>query len=75
MAGKFAPVWSIPRKSLAAAVLGGLMLGYGARIAHGCNIGAYFSAIASGSLHGWLWIVCALAGNAIGVRARPLFGL
>ena len=30
-------------------------MGYGARIAFGCNIGAYFGGIASFSLHGWLW--------------------
>ena len=51
------------------------MLGYGARLAYGCNIGAYFSGIASGSLHGWLWLVAAFAGNWLGVAARPLFGL
>jgi uncharacterized membrane protein YedE/YeeE len=34
------------------AVVGGLLLGYGARIAFGCNIGAYFSGIAFTSLHG-----------------------
>ena len=58
-----------------AAVIGGLAMGYGARLAFGCNIGAFFSGVASTSLHGWLWIVCALAGTWIGVRLRPLFGL
>ena len=66
LAGRFAPVWRIPARSLAAAVVGGLLLGYGARIAYGCNIGAYFSGIASGSLHGWLWLPCAFAGNVLG---------
>ena len=75
LAGRFNPVWTIPARSLAAAVLGGLMLGYGARIAYGCNIGAYFSGIASGSLHGWLWLPCAFAGNIIGTYLRPTFGL
>ena len=73
--GKFAPVWRIPSRSLLAAILGGLLLGYGARIAFGCNIGAYFGGVASTSLHGWLWFVAALAGNALGVRLRPWFGL
>jgi uncharacterized membrane protein YedE/YeeE len=74
-AGKFAPVWQIPPRQLAASVLGGLLLGYGSRLAYGCNIGAYFSGILSGSLHGWLWLVCAFAGSAIGVHLRPLFGM
>ena len=75
LAGKFAPVWRMPARSLAAALVGGIMLGYGARAAYGCNIGACFSGIASGSLHGWLWLVAAFAGNAVGTRLRPLFGL
>jgi uncharacterized membrane protein YedE/YeeE len=74
-AGRFAPTWRIPGGSFAAAILGGLLLGYGARIAYGCNIGAFFSGIASGSLHGWLWFPCALAGNFVGTRLRPAFGL
>ncbi|MDT3718630.1 YeeE/YedE family protein [Pseudomonas oryzihabitans] len=73
LAGRFAPSLRIPARSLVAAVIGGLLLGYGARLAYGCNIGAYFSGIASGSLHGWLWLVAAFAGNGVGVRLRPLF--
>lgn len=73
LAGRFAPSLKIPPRSLFAAIIGGLLLGYGARIAYGCNIGAYFSGIASGSLHGWLWLVAAFAGNAVGVRLRPFF--
>lgn len=73
LAGRFAPSLKIPARSLIAAVIGGLLLGYGARLAYGCNIGAYFSGIASGSLHGWLWLVAAFFGNAVGVRLRPFF--
>ncbi|MCQ8783246.1 YeeE/YedE family protein [Mangrovibrevibacter kandeliae] len=73
LAGNFAPSLRIPLRSVVAAAIGGLLLGYGARIAYGCNIGAYFSGIASGSLHGWLWAVAAFAGNIIGVGMRPFF--
>jgi uncharacterized membrane protein YedE/YeeE len=75
LAGKFAPSWKVPFRSLLAAVIGGLLLGYGARLAYGCNIGAYFSGIATSSLHGWVWLVAAFAGSIIGTRLRPLFGL
>ena len=75
LAGKFAPDFSIPMRPLLAAIIGGLLLGYGARLAFGCNIGALFSGVASGSLHGWLWLVCALAGNWAGVKLRPYFAL
>jgi uncharacterized protein len=74
-AGRFAPAWRVPLPSLAAAVAGGLLLGYGARIAYGCNIGAYFSGIASGSVHGWVWLPAAFVGNIAGTRLRPMFGL
>jgi uncharacterized membrane protein YedE/YeeE len=75
LAGRFDPVWRIPMRSLAGCVLGGLLLGYGARISFGCNIGSYFSGIVSGSLHGWLWLACAFIGNIIGAGLRPIFGL
>ncbi len=75
LAGRFAPTRRIALRGALAALIGGLAMGYGARLAFGCNIGAFFSGVASTSLHGWLWIVCALAGTWIGVRLRPLFGL
>lgn len=67
--------WQVSAGAIAASLTGGLAMGYGARIAFGCNIGAFFSGVASASLHGWLWIVAALAGTWIGVRLRPGFGL
>ncbi len=75
LAGRYAPSFRIPLRSLAAAIIGGLLMGYGARIAFGCNIGAFFSGVASTSMHGWLWIAAALIGTWIGVRLRPSFGL
>jgi uncharacterized membrane protein YedE/YeeE len=68
--------WTRPRAGeVAASVLGGLLLGVGAMLGSGCNISAFLAGIASSSLHGWAWIVPALAGNALGVRLRPRFGL
>jgi uncharacterized protein len=75
LAGRFSPGFRIPLRSAIAAIVGGIMLGYGARLAYGCNIGAYFSGIASGSLHGWVWMIAAFAGSIIGTRLRPLFAL
>jgi uncharacterized membrane protein YedE/YeeE len=66
---------SIPGRTAVAAVLGGIMMGVGARLAGGCNIGAYLSGISVGSLHGWLWGVFALGGTWVGLKLRPLFGL
>lgn len=75
LAGAFVVHRRIPGRLALGAVVGGLMMGYGARIAYGCNIGAYFGGIASFSLHGWLWGAMALLGTWLGLRLRPLFGL
>jgi uncharacterized protein len=75
LAGRFAPTWRVSMRSVISATVGGLLLGYGARIAYGCNIGAYFSGIASGSLHGWAWLVAAFVGSIAGTRFRTRFRL
>ena len=74
-AGAFKPRWGGGVRPWAGAVLGGVAMGFGARLANGCNIGAYFSAISAGNLSGWAWVLLALAGSWAGVRLRPLFGL
>ncbi|NMH74707.1 YeeE/YedE family protein [Bacillus sp. RO2] len=58
-----------------ASIMGGILMGYGARLAFGCNIGAYFGGIASFSLHGWVWMVMAMLGTLLALFIRPLFGL
>lgn len=72
-AGRFSkPVrFKLPTRMTIGSLVGGLMMGYGARISFGCNIGAYFDGIASFSLHGWLWFVAAFIGSIIGVKLRP----
>ncbi|MGG3893713.1 YeeE/YedE family protein [Geobacillus stearothermophilus] len=73
LAGRYTkPVqWKRPTRMTIGALIGGLMMGYGARLAFGCNIGAYFSGIASFSVHGWIWFVFAFLGSLIGVKLRP----
>ncbi len=75
LAGSFAPAKKIRANMLVNSVIGGLLLGYGARLAFGCNIGALFSGIASGSLHGWLWLVAGFTGTIAGVHLRILTGM
>lgn len=77
LAGRFhrASQGPIPPRSLLAAVIGGLAMGYGARLAFGCNIGAMFSGIASASLHGWVWFAMAWLGSLLAIRLRPWFQL
>ena len=62
-------------RQLVGAAIGGILMGIGARLGFGCNIGAFLAGIASGSLHGWIWFVAAMGGSWVGLRARPGFGL
>jgi hypothetical protein len=71
--GTFVVHKQIPLRTIVAALLGGILMDYGARLA--CNIEAYFGGIASLSLHGWLWAAMALFGTYGGLKLRPLFGL
>jgi hypothetical protein len=64
-----------PAKSLLASGIGGLLMGWGARLGFGCNIGAFVGGVASGSLHGWIWLLAAMPGCLLGIRLRPVFGL
>ncbi len=67
--------FSLPSgKRLAAAAIAGLVMGYSARMAFGCNVGAYLGGIASASLHGWVWFALAFAGSIVGVRIRRRVG-
>lgn len=62
------------RPAIGAAV-GGLLLGVGARLSFGCNVGAFLGGASSGSLHGFAWFVAVLPGCWVGLRLRPAFGL
>ena len=73
LAGSFNNKIEIKPKIILAAIFGGFFMGFGARLAFGCNIGALFSGIASGSLHGWLWFLFAFLGSYFGVKLRRLF--
>jgi uncharacterized membrane protein YedE/YeeE len=72
-AGRFRLGASLTRRQAAAGALGGALMGVGARLSFGCNIGAFISGTASGSLHGLVWIVAVLPGCWLGIRLRPWF--
>ncbi len=75
LAGKFAPVWKLSARDLLTAVIGGLLMGYGARLAYGCNIGAYLGGLVSGSLHGWWWLLWGFTGSYLGVWLRKILSM
>jgi uncharacterized membrane protein YedE/YeeE len=58
-------------RAAAGAALGGLLMGVGARLSFGCNVGAFLGGAASGSLHGFVWIAAVLPGCRLGLGLRP----
>ena len=75
LAGRFRPVLNLTGRDIATAVVGGLMMGYGARLAYGCNIGAFLGGMVSGSLHGWWWLVWGFLGSLVGTGLRTRIGM
>jgi uncharacterized membrane protein YedE/YeeE len=72
--GNAAPRVPLPARQWIIGIVAGVLLGYSSRIAFGCNVGAYFSGISTGSLHGWIWFAAAYAGSLLGVRLRSTLG-
>lgn len=60
----------VPRKRVryAQSLGGGVLMGYGSGLALGCTAGAFFSAIPSLALNGWVFALALVAGVAIGVQ-------
>lgn len=56
------------KKQVIAAILGGLLMGYGARIGFGCTIGAMYSGISSLSLSGWVFTFFLFLGSIVGSK-------
>ncbi|MGE5049825.1 MAG: YeeE/YedE thiosulfate transporter family protein [Deltaproteobacteria bacterium] len=65
--GEFKLKW--PTLELATwAIIGGTLMGIGARLGLGCNIGAFFVRTANGDASGWLFGLGMTVGAYIGVR-------
>lgn len=61
--------WKIPSMETAVfALVGGCLMGIGARLALGCNIGAFFATVANGDPSGWLFLLGMVAGGYLGVK-------
>ncbi len=56
----------VPRR-YGQALVGGILIGYGARLAQGCNIGAFFSAIPALAANGWVFAAGLALGAYLGV--------
>ncbi|MDR0588582.1 MAG: selenium metabolism membrane protein YedE/FdhT [Burkholderiales bacterium] len=57
------------------ALVGGIIAGFGARLAMGCNLAAFFTGIPQFSLHAWFFALATAAGSYFGAKFTllPLF--
>ena len=57
------------------AIVGGMIAGFGARLAMGCNLAAFFTGIPQFSLHAWFFAVATAIGSYFGAKFTllPLF--
>jgi uncharacterized membrane protein YedE/YeeE len=57
------------------AILGGIIAGFGARLAMGCNLAAFFTGIPQFSLHAWFFAIATAIGSLAGAKVSllPLF--
>ena len=59
-------------KDLLLFAMGGLFMGFGTRLANGCNVGALYTPIANFSLSGWIFLVFLVAGGIAGNRVAKM---
>lgn len=56
-------------------LIGGFLMGYGARLASGCNIGGLLGGIASSSAHGWIFAGFTFLGSWLGSKVLARYFL
>lgn len=63
------------RIRIAQAIVGGIIAGFGARLAMGCNLAAFFTGIPQFSLHAWFFALATAVGTWFGARVTllPIF--
>ena len=56
------------KRRLVQGLIGGIIAGFGARLALGCNLAAFFTGIPQFSFHTWIFMFTTALGTYIGVR-------
>jgi len=66
--------WKVPNMETAVfAIVGGALMGIGARLGMGCNVGAFFAAVTNGDMTGWIFLVGMLGGGLLGVKVFTMW--
>lgn len=68
LAGRFKLDLDYKIKDILYYIFAGLLMGYGARIGLGCNIGGLYSGIANFSLSGWTFFLALFTGSILGLK-------
>ncbi|MBK5244432.1 MAG: YeeE/YedE family protein [Eubacteriaceae bacterium] len=68
LAGRFTFKFKFKFKDVSYYLLGGFLMGFGARLAGGCNIGALFSGICNFSLSGWGFFITLTLGGIFALK-------
>lgn len=68
LSGDFRWRWPRQRGVYLRVLGGGVLMGYGAGLASGCNIGAFFSAVPSLGLNGAVFGAAVLLGGLVGLQ-------
>ena len=53
-------------------LVGGIIAGFGARLAMGCNLAAFFTGIPMFSVHAWAFMLSTVIGAWFGVKLRDM---
>ncbi len=67
-AGNVGLRWPTSKRRLVQGLLGGIVAGFGARLAMGCNLAAFFTGIPMFSLHAWAFMLATVGGAWVGVK-------
>lgn len=75
VAGNFKIRVPVQRRRLVQGLLGGIIAGFGTRLAMGCNLAAMFTGVPQFTLHAWLFTLATIVGTYLGLKVSlmPFF--
>ncbi|MGM0125345.1 hypothetical protein IGI37_002743 [Enterococcus sp. AZ194] len=68
LAGRFKLNFNFKVKDAGYFIAGGLLMGFGARFAKGCNVGALYSAMSTFSISGWVFLIAMISGGVFALK-------
>lgn len=71
-AGNVSLRWPTSKRRLLQGLVGGVIAGFGARLAMGCNLAAFFTGIPMFSVHAWAFMFSTVIGAWFGVKISLL---